>query len=416
MNILFKIALVGLIPFSINAMDLKTMLKLTLHNNLNIKSQNYNISSKAQDYISISNTLKPSLDIGTNYSKLNLDVADAQVGATAVGFVKFSLDLYDGGKSNSIKKEKQLRVKLAKLSKTDTKKETLLQVITLYFNLLTIEDEIKSFKYKSKALLRDYKNKKQKYNLQMITYDEVLKLKSEYEANQYHIEELKYQKTQVYKNLSLLVGKQIKHISHTKLASIKHLQYKPSSTIKALQTNIEILNESLRQIKSNQKPKIKLEDTLSRYNYSDYNTNRLKDLPNNQNKIILSLSLNLYNTTTKAKKRSIIFAKKRALEQLKYNSEKEKMLYNLAYKRLLTQKSKIASAKSALDMSKIVYKSARAKYQNGMINIITYLDALSKRTINQALYYKALNDYEISKANYYFISRSDYKSIIFHIR
>ncbi len=416
MNTLFKIALVGVIPLIINAMDLKSMLSYTLQHNSNVKSQNYNISSKAQDYRSVSSLLKPSIDIGVNYSKLNLDVPDTQIGQTAVGFVKFSLNLYDGGKSKSIKREKQLRVKLAKLSKTDTIKQILLQVVTLYFNIRTIEDEIKAFQFKAKALLRDYKNMKQKYNLQMITYDEVLKIKSEYEENNYQIEELKYQREEAYKNLSLLVGKKIKHIGRARLATIKHLRYRPSSTIKALQTNAAILNESIKQIEANKKPKIKLEDTLSAYGYSDYNSDRLRDLPHTQNKIMLSFSMNLYDTSTEAKKRSISFAKKQAQEQLKYNSNKERILYNLARKRLSTQKSKIVSAKSALNMSKSIYRSSREKYQNGTIDIITYLDALSRKTINQALYHKALNDYEIAKANYYFISGNNYRSILPHIR
>jgi len=416
MNTLFKIVVVGLIPLTVNAMGLKSMLNYTLEHNSNVKSQSYNISSKAQDYKSVSSILKPSVDIGASYSKLNLDVADTQIGQSAVGFVKFGLNLYDGGKSKSIKREKRLRVKLAKLSKTDTIKQTLLQVVTLYFNIQTIEDEIKSFRFKSKALLRDYKSTKQKYSLQMITYDEVLKIKSEYEENKYQIEELKYQREEAYRNLSLLVGKKIKHIRRARFDTIKHLHYKPSSTIKALQTNVAILNESKKQVEANKKPKVRLEDTLSVYSYNDYDRVRLRNLPHTQNKISLTVSMNLYDTSTNAKKRSIIFAKKQAQEQLKYNSQKERMLYDLARKKLLTQKSKIASARSALNMSKSVYNSARVKYKNGIIDIITYLDALSRKTINQALYKKALNDYEIAKANYYFVSGSNYKSIILHIR
>ncbi len=416
MNLLFKIAIVGLVPLTINATSLKSMLNYALEHNSNVRAQGYDISSKSQDFRSVSSLLKPTVDIGASYSKLDLDVADTQIGQSAVGFVKFGLNLYDGGKSKSIKREKQLRVKLAKLSKTDTIKQTLLQVVTLYFNIRTIEDEIRAFEFKSKALQRDYKNTKQRYNLQMITYDEVLKIKSELEDNKYQIEELKYQKEEAYRNLSLLVGKKIKHIGHAKFATIKHLHYMPSSTIKALQTNVDILNESIKQVEANKKPKVRLEDTLSVYNYNDYDRVRLRNLPHTQNKISLTMSMNLYDTSTNAKKRSIIFAKKQAREQLKYNSQKERMLYDLARKRLRTQKSKIASARSALNMAKSVYKSARVKYQNGMIDIITYLDALSKKTLNQALYYKALNDYEIAKANYYFVSGDNYRRVISHIR
>ncbi len=416
MNLISKVTLIGLIPLTINATSLKSMLNYALEHNSNVKAQGYDISSKSQDYKSVSSLLKPTVDVGASYSKLDIDVPDTQIGQSAVGFIKFGMNLYDGGKSKSIKREKRLRVKLAKYSKTDTIKQTLLQVVTLYFNIRTIEDEIKAFRFKSKALQRDYKNTKQRYNLQMITYDEVLKIKSELEDNKYQIEELKYQREEAYRNLSLLVGKKIKHIGHARFATIKHLHYTPSSTIKALQTNVSILNEGIKQVEANKKPKVRLEDTLSVYGYNDYDRTRLRNLPHTQNKISLTMTMNLYDTSTKAKKRSIIFAKRKAREQLKYNSQKERMLYDLARKKLRTQKAKISSARAALNMAKRVYKSAKIKYDNGMIDIITYLDALSKKTLNQALYYKALNDYEIAKANYYFVSGDNYRRVISHIK
>jgi len=405
-----------IIQLSVYAMDLKSMLKTALEHNRNLKAQEYAIGAKKQDFISESNTLKPSVNIGASYSKLDLDVPQTQIGQTAVGFIKFGLNLYDGGKSQALKREKRLRVKLAKLTKTDAIKQTLLQIITLYFNIRTLDEQIAAFRLKSKALQRDYKNMQKKYKLEMVTLDEVLKIKAELEDNRYQIEELKYQKEEALKNLSLLVGKKIKHLKAARLARVKGLYYKPSSTIEALETNAAILDESLKQVEANRKPKIRLEDTLSVYGYSDYNKQFLKDLPRSQNKISLTLSMNLYDTVTEPKKRSIKLAKLQAIEQLKYNKDKEKMLFNLAKRKLLTQRVKISSARAALKMANRVYKSAKIKYENGMIDIIAYLDALSKKTINQALYKKALNDYEIAKANYYFFSGMDYRSVIAKIR
>ena len=414
MKKLFIVLLVT--SLSINAMDLKSMLRTALIHNKNLKAQEFGVNSKAQEFQSASNTFKPTIDIGASYSKLDLDVPQTQIGQTAVGFIKFGMNLYDGGKSKSIKRQKLLETKLAKLNKTDIAKQTLLQIINLYFNIRTLNEQIAAFNVKSKALNRDLKSVKQKYNLQMVTYDEVLKIKAELEDNKYQIEELKYQKEEALRNLSLLVGKKIKRVSYAKFAPVKHIRYQPSSTIKALKTKVAILNESLKQVEANKKPKVRLEDTLSVYGYSDYNHNLLRDLPHTQNKISLTLSMNLYDTSTAAKKRAVIFARKQALEQLRYNQDKEKMLFKLAKRKLLAQRVKISSARAALKMANRVYKSAKIKYENGMIDIIAYLDALSKKTINQALYKKALNDYEIAKANYYFFSGMDYKNIIYKIK
>jgi len=68
--------------------------------------------------------------------------------------------------------------------------------------------------------------------------------------------------------------------------------------------------------------------------------------------------------------------------------------------------------KSALEMAVSVYDIILTKYQNGVVDNITYLDALSKKTINQSLYIQALNNYEIAKANYYFSSGVSYKKMM----
>ncbi len=412
MNILYKIILIGVVPFNLNAIGLKEVLNSTIQNNLNIKSQDYNIASKNEEYKSVSNSFNPSLNIGTQYSKLDMDMRNTQIGSTAVAFAKFSVDLYDGGKNDALKKQKMYESKIANLTKQETINQTLLQVVTLYFNTKTIEANIKSFEDKSKVLKSEYQRKKQKYDLKMITIDEVLKLQAEYEANNYQIDDLKYQHIEALQNLSLLTGRNIDKIDNAKLPDMLDLEYKPSFLIESMNTNLKVLDTNIKQIVSNKKPKIKLEDTISSYNYSDYNNNLLKDLPDNQNQLLLTLSLNLYDTTTKSKKQSIFLAKMQKQEQLEYVKLKEKMIFNLAKKKLSTQKSKINSATSALQMAKSVYQTIEIKYKNGVVDNITYLDALSKKTINQALFDKSLNDYEIAKANYYFASGIEYSEIL----
>jgi len=246
----------------------------------------------------------------------------------------------------------------------------------------------------------------------MITIDEVLKLQSQYESNRYIIDDLKYQREALYQNLSLLAGKTVTSVANSKLPNIKALKYQPSSGIKALQVGVKAANESITQANALKKPKIKIEDIVNVYNYNDYNEALLKDLPDQQNQFMLSFSLNLYDTSSSYKKQSAMLAKMVKKEQLNYAKSKEKMAFMLAGKKLTTQKAKIASAKSALEMANSVYDIILTKYQNGVVDNIAYLDALSKKTINQALYNQALNNCEIAKADYYFSSGIDYKKVL----
>ncbi len=403
-----KLIILTLLPFSLNASSLKEIMQMTLKNNANIKAMNYDINSKKETLKSVSNTLNPTINIGANYTKLDLDIRSSQVGATSMGYIKFGIDLYDGGKNSSIKRQKEYELKSATLGAKASTKEILLQVITLFYEIKTIDENIVAYKDKSKTLYAEYKTQKQKYDIQMITIDEVLKLQSEYESNRYIIDDLEYQKDYLYQNLSLLAGKKITSVDNSKLSDMTNLKYKPSASIQALKSNIDAMHEDINQLSAVTKPKIRVEDAVNIYHYNDYNNGILKDLPKQQNQLMLSFSINLYNTSSSSKKQSAILAKMVKKEQLNYAIAKEKVAFDLATKKLLIQKAKIASAKSALDMAISVYDIILTKFQNGIVDNIAYLDALSKKTINQALYNQALNNYEIAKANYYFSSGVDY--------
>ncbi len=413
MDLLYKkLFILALLPFSLNATTLKEIMQTTLKNNTNIKAMNYDIKAKEQTLKSVSNTLNPTVNIGANYNRLDLDVRSTQIGSTATGYIKFGVDLYDGGKNSSIKRQKGFELQSTKLSSRASKKEILLQVATLFFQIKTIESNLLAYQDKSKALWAEYKREKQKYDLKMITIDEVLKLQSEYESNRYVMDDLRYQRDYLYQNLSLLAGEKITSVDNSKLPDMTNLKYQPSSNIKALQVGLKAADESVAQIGAIKKPKVKLEDTLNVYHYNDYNEGLLKDLPDTQNQLMLSFSLNLYDTVSSSKKQSAMLAKMVKKEQLNYALSKEKMAFDLAKKKLVTQQKKIDSAKSALDMAISVYDIILTKYQNGIVDNIAYLDALSKKTINRALYNQALNNYEIAKANYYFNSGMDYEEAL----
>ena len=407
-----KLILLALLPFSLNATTLEEIMQITLKNNANIKAMDYDVASKKETLKSVSNTMNPTINLGANYSKLDLDTRSSQVGATSTGYLKFGVDLYDGGKNSSIKRQKSFELQSTKFGKETSIKEILLQVVQLFYGIKTVDENIKAYEDKSKALNAEYKREKQKYDLKMVTIDEVLKLQSEYESNQYIIEDLKYQRDDLYQNLSLLVGAHISSIDNSKLPDLKNIKYKQSTYIQSLQSSLKAANENIKQISAIKKPKIRLEDSINIYHYDDYDKRVLKDLPDQQNQLMLSFNLNLYDSSTSNKKQSAMLAKLVKQEQLNYAKSKDMVLFDLAKKKLSTQKAKINSAKSALKMANSVYDIILTKYQNGIVDNITYLDALSKKTINRALYNQALNNYEIAKANYYFSSGVDYREVL----
>jgi len=408
-----KLLLVGLLGFSsLNATSLKELINNTINNNENIKSLKIQNQSLNKTYKSVNNIYNPTLNIGANYLKLDGDVRNVQVGQTTTAYAQLSIDLYNGGKNEAIKKQKEYEYKSSLNNTTSNTKQTILQVVTIYFNTKTIIENIKVLNEKSKALKAQYDRIKTKYDLNMTTIDEVYKFQSEYETNQYQIEELKYQKNQQLQNLSLLSNLDVKSLGNEILPNTTDLNYAPSETIKALKYQIKAQEESKNIISSSNKVQIKLQDTYNIYNYDDYNSKLLTDLPDQQNQLMLSINFKLFDTSSKNKIQSSKLAKQSTMEKLNYLTKQEKMNFELSKKRLETTKLKISSARSALKMAISVYDTVKVKYENSVVDNITYLDALSKKIYNQALYKQALNDYEIAKANYYFNSGVDYKDIL----
>ena len=411
MILIKKVLLISSIIGVMNATTLKEAITSTMQNNQTLKSLHIEDNAKFKEYQSVSNTFNPTLNIGANLLRLDGDTRAVQVGTTTTGFVKFGLDLYDGGKNSATKRAKKYESNISKLDTTTNTKEILLQVVTTFFNTKTVIENIKVFKEKSSTLKAQYERIKEKYELKMATIDEVLKLQSEYETNQYDIQNLQYQKAQLLQNLSLLTGTIITNLDNSNLPDILNLQYQDSEAIKALKLAVKAQKENTNAIDSVNKPHIKVEDSYNIYNYDDYNSKILNDLPDQQNQLSLTLTYNLFDTTSKHKTESAKLQELALKQKLSYAISKEKMKFNLAKQKLKIQKLKIISLKSAVEMGNSVYNMVKIKYQNGIVDNITYLDALSKKVYNKALYIQALNDYEIAKATYYFSSGIDFKTI-----
>jgi len=407
-----KLILAALLIESLNATSLKSIINSTLQNNENLKVLQSQDLSKKEIYNGVSNTYKPTLNIGANMLRLDQDTREVQVGTTSTAFIKLGINLYDGGKSSSIKKQKSYEYQISKLNTTTTTKQLLLQSVTLFFNAKTIMENIKVFENKSITLKAQYERVKTKYDLKMTTIDEVLKLKSEYETNQYTIQDLEYKKEELLQNLSVITGKNITSLDNTTLPSAFGIRYNQSENIKSLKLGIQVEEQNFNSLDSVNKPQIKLENSYVFYNYADYNQKLLSDLPEQQNQLMLTLSYNLFDSSSSSKIKASKLAKNALNEKLNYAVKEEKTKFNLAGKKLSIQKLKIQSLKSAIEMANSIYDIVKTKYKNGIVDNIVYLDALDKKTYNQALYLQALNDYEIFKAEYYFASGMDYKKVI----
>ncbi|NPA54778.1 MAG: TolC family protein [Epsilonproteobacteria bacterium] len=402
---------IAMIACSLQAVTLKELIIATLEHNQNIKSYSYTNLSQKHNAQSVSNIYNPNIVVGANYNKLSMDMAPTQIGEVTNTYAKFSINLYNGGKNRALKQQKQYQYKSSAYHSTTLIKQTLLDLVNMYFNLKTTNDNIEVYKEKSKALKAQYERVKIKYNMKMTTIDEVLKLQSEYESNLYNIDELLYQKQQLIRNILLISGIKVDTLDTKTLPDLQ-ITYTPSSNIKALEYTLKSNQANVEVVRSNKKPAVQLTDTVNFYSYSDYNSQLVKDLPHKQNQLAILVTYDLFDTSTNHKIESAKMMQLATANQLAFAKNQEKMEFVLAKEKIKTQLLKIKSLQSAVQMANSVYNIIKAKYENGVVDNITYLDALSKKIYNLALYKKALNDLEIAKANYYFKSGINYKEVL----
>ena len=135
MNILYKIAIFILLSISLEATSLKELIDITLKNSNNIKSMDYLTKSAKETLKSVSNIYTPTLNVGASYSRLDIDVLPTQVGSMGVGFASFEVNLYDGGKNEAIKRQKNYEYSASMLNKNAFIKGLLQQVTTLFFQI-----------------------------------------------------------------------------------------------------------------------------------------------------------------------------------------------------------------------------------------------------------------------------------------
>jgi outer membrane protein TolC len=119
-----------------------------------------------------------------------------------------------------------------------------------------------------------------------------------------------------------------------------------------------------------------------------------------QNIISLNLSWKIFDFGSTTKAYESAYRRYLALKsQYEYEKNKASVDLKLAYKSYNIGKLKISSAQAGLRAAESAYESIKAKFQNGLVDNVAYLEALSERSNAQSALETALYDLEIKKAN-----------------
>ena len=394
-----KLFIFILLPALLFSDDLKSLLEFAQKNNNLINASKIVETSKKSELSATKHSYLPTIDANAFYERDDKPTP-FYPGTTYGVSAKISYSIYDGGKKAYITKQKKDELLASEFKTKASKKDILLVITKNFFNLKSLYASLDATQEASKAVKAQLTRIKQFYVANLATSDDVDRLQSAYDRTLYTIESLKFKIFSLKKLLELEVGKKIISLDNSKFQKSKMTDDDNLDAIKALTKDKNALTNQTKMIDSYYHPNIKIEDSYTIFGYQDKPITPLLDT---QNKIMATLSLRIFDFGALSEKKEALRLKVDAMnEKISYKIKEQNMEREIALRRIKTTKLNIHSTKSALKSATSALKTITKKYQNGIVEHVTYLDALSSRTEAYALYQKSLNDLEIAYALYYY--------------
>ena len=92
--------------------------------------------------------------------------------------------------------------------------------------------------------------------------------------------------------------------------------------------------------------------------------------------------------------------------------ESQQSDFDLSKRRIEAVSAQLKSTKSSLNASKSTYESIKEQYEAGVVDYLSYLDALDQKIDSLARYKEALYEYEMAKALYYYYAGKNIEEYI----
>ncbi|WP_297441548.1 TolC family protein [Sulfurimonas sp.] len=395
-----------LVPALLCAQNLKELIDLAQKHNDLVTAKKYNEASKAQALDSQKSSYYPTVDIGGFYKRDDA-ATPFQAGDIYSAFAKVGFDIYDGGKRSALVDEKAQTLQSAAFETTAYKKSLALGITQDFFAIKSLQASLNAREEAQKTLKAQLEKITKFYEAKMATIDDVQRVQADYDTNIYNIETIKFDILSLKSKLELTTGAKIKSFEATAFKKEENENFATLENIQAIIAQKNAINAASNAVDSFYYPNIRIEDTFSVYGYDrlDPQTKALANPLDNQNKIMLTVNMRLFDFGQISSSKEAVRLNAKVLNaQINYQTKEQQTEYELAKARIATAKLKILSAKSALNAAKSAFHTIEKKYNAGIVDYIIYLDALTKKTSSKALYESSLNDLEVAYATYYYYS------------
>jgi len=394
-----KIFPLVVIPFTIYAQDLSKLVEESFQNQL-INSSKYGVESVKDQYESIQNTYFPTVSVGAYYNKVSEETSSAPDN-TKAGWANINYVVYDGGARGATSDALKSSINSANENLTALKNSTALQVTTYYFNYYSLQSQKEAKLKEIEQLNAQYKRLKRFLDVGTTTSDEVDKIVSRVQSATVTLHEIELQIQTIVHNLQYLTTKDVQLESGSTIKDIILKEDSLRADIKALEYDMNAQLSNARSSKSSNYPILSLDDTYTNYDF-DYDKKAYQDgvTMDEQNVVKLSLSWKIFDFGATNRTYESNYKKYLALKsQYKYEKNKASIDLKLAVKAYEIAILKIQAAQSALKAASSTYNTIEKKYQNGLVDNVAYLEALSEKYSAISVLKSSQFDLEVKKAN-----------------
>ncbi len=392
-----KVYLGFLLPFSLYSQSLNELIQDATKNRL-IDSSQKSIESIQKEYESVKSSYLPKLTVGATYSNTNEETA-AVADSSITSYANINYTLYDGGAKDAKYKLYESSIKSGDENLKSLKNRIALDVINYYFNYQSLISQ-KEAKLKEIETLEAQRLRLERFlEAGTTTKDEVDKIISRVQIANVILHEIELNIQTILHNLEYITSKKVTISSGSTIKDFTNNTQEIRNDIKALEYDMQTIQQQARVTQSANYPTISLDNTYSDYDQSYDNPaydNGLED----QNIFKVNLTWKLYDFGATKNSYESVYKKYQAQKsRYEYEKNKSEVDLKLAFKSYNIAKLKISSAESGLKAAMSTYEMIEKKYKNGLVDNVAYLEALSEKYNAISSLESAKYDLEIKKAN-----------------
>lgn len=390
-----KLIFIYLFPLFSFAGNLDQLLNLA-EQNKKVEASRYTLEATKEKEYATKSGYMPNLSLGANQT-FNQEKNISTPEKSTTGLATLAFTVYDGGKREASFEQQEALVKSATFSLASIQNNISLDVIYYYYNYLSTLSSKESTTQKMQQLEAERYRLEKFLSVGSITANELQKIVSSIEQTKVDLLTLDNTLNNISNTLEYLTGQEIIVEKGSTLVFKDAKKEEPKRfDILALEQSIQSTKAEAKIAKAPNRPTIIIQDTYSQYDF-DYPvaTNNL----DHQNSIQLLLEWKIFDfgsTSANAQAAYLNYLSKNS--ELEYEKYKAKASFKNAQNSYKTSLAKIEAAKAKLQASEMTYELIKKKFQQGIVNNVSYLDALSDKFNSNSQLQTALNEVEYQKA------------------